>query len=620
MVCLLGLGLACTVSLHLVDRAVVCLSVADDGHHQAGDGAGGHAADSSVELLRQPSSPVAAVAGGGDDELRRQAKKERIRERILQDEAEHWKLEAEVRRELMEQLFPLLRSGNAAPAGASSAAPIVLQENASSPVSPAKRKEPTAAAAVAAVVPAAPSTVSAATSSKRAKLDLTCALCGITSTGEKAMQEHLDGKGHKRRAAAQLARPVPEPEHEEEDTAAMIAHSEGGYTPTKLTMQTNAGVLNDVLQMDGYLLCEVCNVSTADRITMLCHLEGTKHVTKALKLQQQAGKSPAPAVAAASKKSVKADRFAPVITAAAATDGEAAGTVVVVEINGAAHTLRRTDDGCLLCELCGVKTPSEGVVQSHLTGRKHRNMAAKAAATASFGTGSGEETNMASKVGENAKVQETEAMAEEGVTTNVDHHVLDTPGEETKKVGSHVASVASTVTGVPEPVVIVVDGEQHVVKRVGGILCCVRCFVNAPSENVMRSHLVGRKHKNKVALQKGQLTPAAAPLPAHQVGAAFAGDSTLPIVIEANNKPANIGNPARLAAADADGEKAKAAAPDAGRQEVKIQVEGRMFVVLRQPNGTLLCEPCRLHCYDRGDMLQHLYTKGHWDKLPATST
>ncbi|KAL5230650.1 hypothetical protein ABZP36_029426 [Zizania latifolia] len=591
----------------------------DDGHHQAGDGAGGHAADSPVEL-RQPSSPVVAAAGGGPDELRRQAMKERIRERILQEEAEHWKLEAEVRRELMEQLFPLLRSGNAGPSGASSAAPIALQENASAPVLPAKRKEPAAA-------PAAPSTVSAATSSKRPKLDLTCALCGITSTGEKAMQEHLDGKGHKRRAAAQLAQPVPEPEHEEEDTAAMMAHSEGGYTPTKLTMQTNAGVLNDVLQMDGYLLCEVCNVSTADRITMLCHLEGTKHVTKALKLQRQAGKSPAPAVAAASKKSVKANRFAPVITAAAAADGEA-GTVVVVEINGTAHTLRRSDDGCLLCELCGVKAPSEVVVQSHLTGRKHRNMAAKAAATASFGTGSGEETNMAAKVGENAKVQEMEAMAEEGVTTNVDHHVPDTPGEKTKKVGSHVASVASTVTGGPEPVVIVVDGEQHVVQRVGEILCCPRCFVNAPSENVMRSHLVGKKHKNKVALQKGQLTPAAAPLPAHQVDAAFAGDSTPPI--EANNKPANTGNRARLAAAADDDEKAvaditaaegkaKAAAPDAG-QEVKIQVEGRMFVVLRQPNGTLLCELCRVHCYDRGDMLQHLYTKGHWDKVPATST
>uniref|UniRef100_J3MRR2 Uncharacterized protein n=1 Tax=Oryza brachyantha TaxID=4533 RepID=J3MRR2_ORYBR len=67
----------------------------------------GHGGDSTLVPCR-PDSPMAAAAGG--DELRRRAKKEKIRERILREEAEEWELEAEVRRELMGQIFALLGS------------------------------------------------------------------------------------------------------------------------------------------------------------------------------------------------------------------------------------------------------------------------------------------------------------------------------------------------------------------------------------------------------------------------------------------------------------------------------------------------------------------------------
>jgi hypothetical protein len=47
---------------------------------------------------------MAPRPASGRDELRRQALKERIRERILREEADTLALEAEVRREIMEEL------------------------------------------------------------------------------------------------------------------------------------------------------------------------------------------------------------------------------------------------------------------------------------------------------------------------------------------------------------------------------------------------------------------------------------------------------------------------------------------------------------------------------------
>jgi hypothetical protein len=52
------------------------------------------------------------------------------------------------------------------------------------------------------------SEVFAATSSNEQKPDLTCTVCGITSTSQKAMQDHLEGKLHKRKAGT-LVQPMP---------------------------------------------------------------------------------------------------------------------------------------------------------------------------------------------------------------------------------------------------------------------------------------------------------------------------------------------------------------------------------------------------------------------------
>jgi hypothetical protein len=63
------------------------------------------------------------------------------------------------------------------------------------------------------IVPAV-SNVSAATSSKKQKPDLTCTVCGIKATSETAMQEHLKGKSHGKKAA-KLAPPLTGAGHHE---------------------------------------------------------------------------------------------------------------------------------------------------------------------------------------------------------------------------------------------------------------------------------------------------------------------------------------------------------------------------------------------------------------------
>jgi hypothetical protein len=47
---------------------------------------------------------------------------------------------------------------------------------------------------------------------------------------------------------------------------------------------------------------------------------------------------------------------------------------------------------------------------------------------------------------------------------------------------------------------------------------------------------------------------------------------------------------------------------------IKIQVEGKVFTVTQQENGSLSCEVCGGHGYDKDSMILHLYTSTHWGK------
>jgi hypothetical protein len=215
------------------------------------------------------------------------------------------------------------------------------------------------------------------TSSKKQKLSLTCTLCGITANAEKTMQDHLNGKGHRRKAEAQ---PTTEPEPEEED--AVFTARSGDFKPTKFTMVTNKGTLNQVTQMDdGYLLCEVCNVRSADRVTMTCHLDGAEHISKAAKETRQG--TPPMQKNASGRSSQQQDTMATSADKDVATveTGEAKvcrGPLNVgdsddldMEVDSVQHPLRRVQ-GFLLCPCCDVKVQSDVGMRSHLMGKKHK--------------------------------------------------------------------------------------------------------------------------------------------------------------------------------------------------------------------------------------------------------
>ncbi|KAJ1268007.1 hypothetical protein BS78_07G103700 [Paspalum vaginatum] len=623
----------------------------------------------------------AAVAQDAD-ELRRQAEKARIRERILREETEHWELEMEVRREIREQLlrlsWPVLwrtAMGSDPPVAPSSPAGIIATNSlppvvttleahpkANAPaVSPAKRKNPDHAAA---------STGSASTSSKKQKVALTCMLCGITANSEKTMQDHFNGKAHKRKAAValpELPKLVPEPEletgHQAGEEEVMAMAPSGDYTPTKLMMLTNTGVLNEVMQMDGYLLCVVCNKRTADRVTMMCHLEGSKHLCK-VQRKNQASRKPPDEVAGgvdATKKAV------------ASADPE----TQVPEVYGVPHGVQRLE-GFLLCELCDVKAPSMKGMQQHLSGKKHKSKVnASSDASANLSTGGKEAANKAqladadtAAVADMAAQLETPLAKSFQATVGDDSELQKPTAASTKDVptGDCTKTHADQVNNVcdSDSLTMEVDNVQHPLLRADGLLVCPCCNAKAQSEIIMRYHLAGKKHKHKMTLAARGNKREVSALGTGSVEvqgnspkstkANVEAESAQSVVPQAKNaaamsamevdRPAEARPSTRIGPEEAESA-ASLAAPQlenaaaiadmvvAGPAEVqpttynesvktngapgpakpiKIQVEGKVFTVLQQENGRLSCGLCGVHGCDKDSMIRHLYTRTHWEE------
>jgi hypothetical protein len=162
---------------------------------------------------------------------------------------------------------------------------------------------------------------------------------------------------------------------------------------------------------------------------------------------------------------------------------------------------------------------------------------------------------------------------------------------------------------------------QHVVEKVDGFLLCPSCKVTAHSESVMRSHLAGKKHKDKAAGSKrtvlAQATSKEATFTGHSQGqddesvekSAVDGRSSFSVEIDEHVEAGD-----RTAKAGEEEEKAvetNGIAAVSG-EEVKIQVEGKLFIVFRQADGSLSCGLCSVHGCDKDRMLDHLYTREHW--------
>ena len=140
-------------------------------------------------------------------------------------------------------------------------------------------------------------------------------------------------------------------------------------------MATTAGELNEVTQMDGYLLCELCNVRTADRVTMMCHLQGSKHISNGQKKRQPSSKP--------------SSEVEGTVSAATSAIGSADPKKLILEDSSVPlpHTVWRLE-GFLLCELCDVKAASMHGMRQHLSGKKHKNKAnTSSAASVNVSTG-----------------------------------------------------------------------------------------------------------------------------------------------------------------------------------------------------------------------------------------
>ncbi|CAO2163755.1 unnamed protein product [Urochloa humidicola] len=500
-------------------------SISGSGSAEAHGGGGGSSDGGALAPRQQspPAPPQPAAAADSADELRRQAEKAKIREQILREEAEQWQLELEVRQEIREELLRLSWSvleRSAAGAGQPVAAPPpvgIVSVNASLPVaahealpkantvttSPAKRKSPDQAAA---------STVSAATSSKKQKVTLSCTVCGISANSEKAMQGHLNGKVHKRKATAllELPKPTTEPEAAAGNEAGVEALAPSGdYTPTKLMMVTNTGALNEVMQMDGYLLCEVCNVKTADRVTMMCHLGGSKHISKGQKKGQASSRTPDEAA----KKGTKDVSVPEVSTSAFASAGP---ETLVPEVYGMPNNVRRLE-GFFLCELCNIKALSMSGMKQHLSGKKHKNKAnaspdaftcPKDTAKAQLmGADTADITGMSVQVDAPLTKLSEKNVADDSVLheiTAASRREDVTTGDSTNTHGDVKASASAAAAQDnvcdSDSLTMELDNVQHPLQRVDGFLICPCCNVKAPSEIIMRSHLAGKKHKHKMTL------------------------------------------------------------------------------------------------------------------------
>jgi hypothetical protein len=86
------------------------------------------------------------------------------------------------------------------------------------------------------------------------------------ATGEKGMQDHFKGKAHMSKAAA-LAQPPRE--ESAEHGCQEEAEEEGAYMPKIYSIGTGSGNSCEVVQMSGFLLCEVCNVKVANLVTIV---------------------------------------------------------------------------------------------------------------------------------------------------------------------------------------------------------------------------------------------------------------------------------------------------------------------------------------------------------------
>uniref|UniRef100_R7WDR0 C2H2-type domain-containing protein n=1 Tax=Aegilops tauschii TaxID=37682 RepID=R7WDR0_AEGTA len=598
------------------------------------------------------------------DGLRRRAAKERIRERILREEAEAMALEFEVR----------LCAG-------------WIQSRRVCGRASQQAENPSCRCCIRCF---------GGHRQKKQKPDLTCTVCNITATSEVALQEHLRGKSHVWKAGK------PAQPHPEEDVFSLKVNG----SPALPAMGENPGVVVASMALAEKscnnlgLNCMVCGIIASTQNNMQDHLKGKIHMRKTAMLAQ-----PYPKENGVCSK--------PNASAAVLPAKRKNSNVVPASSTLSAGPSSKNQKQDLTCT-----ATSEKGMQDHLKGKAHMNMAA------SLAPGEAEEE---AEVEGGYKPWKFEMLTDSGTLCEVvklngsvicegSKHISkqakqkqceaveppaavaadgDGPGSEMEANGvgrvdggsllcelcnvkvpsecamqSHLSGRKHTNKAKVVAVAVGACGngsgsktvpmEANGVRRLdGGILLCELCDMKASSECVMRTHLSGRKHTNKQkatadtrAGQEVKKAAAAATVGSSSKEAASivvngsddsvkkpaAGemevvvssatpqvDVAAPVCVHVSSvvpmevdEGAEAGDGAAKAEEQekADAEEEGAVEIDAGPavtgEEYYIKAEGKLFVTLRQADDSLSCGLCAVHVCDKRGMINHIYTRDHW--------
>ncbi|XP_074563472.1 uncharacterized protein LOC141820087 [Curcuma longa] len=170
-----------------------------------------------------------------------------------------------------------------------------------------------------------------------------CALCQITATTEKNLNDHLDGKKHKSKLAV-LGH--TEKEIKSNSESIFLNQTRGVNEEHKTSMIQVDGKMQSVVKKGIYLWCELCEMKCDSSNMLMTHLHGKKHCAE-MKLKSE--QNPSPAVTNTCN------------TKPQKTDSEELPNVV-------------KKGNYLWCKLCNLECNSSVVMTKHLSGKKHHSL------------------------------------------------------------------------------------------------------------------------------------------------------------------------------------------------------------------------------------------------------
>ncbi|ONK78849.1 uncharacterized protein A4U43_C01F200 [Asparagus officinalis] len=182
------------------------------------------------------------------------------------------------------------------------------------------------------------------------KPDWSCALCQVSITSEKALNDHLQGKKHQAKVAVELSSIKKAPELPLLENKSHNHRSSSTPTPTQENWS-----------------CTACGVRTTSVHDLNSHLKGKKHKAKVAELKSNKKSSEPASLQKGSRDRSPTPTYKPT---GQVKQGPKGGSKVMFLVDGKLHEV--LEEGVFLwCTLCNVKCNSDDVMIQHFGGKKH---------------------------------------------------------------------------------------------------------------------------------------------------------------------------------------------------------------------------------------------------------